>query len=227
MQPATAAEQALVLAPSTLPAQPDLTTAAPAVAGPPPDPADSRPVDALAVSSQSAKSAGPKSQHWGPVQNPFPAAGQVTASSSPADNPQGPVQQAPSSEAHATCEAATASDADTVSTTVDQPTGAQAAVTAASSPTLDTTPRHSSIAGAATHGQPAEHVQPDVATSSADSSSVDRPAAGGQNPRREWGRAVHPFAAAGVASGPTATAGATSTPAAIAHPTRMHRCVCL
>lgn len=109
-------------------------------------------------------------------------------------------------------------DSSAVSATAD--TSRKAARTHSTVAATDTPNKaaRSQLPGAAIHtptkAAPTQSMFP--VTSPAVSSNVDRPAAGSQKPRREWGRIVHPFAAAGAKSVPAVAAGV-STKTRYAH----------
>lgn len=184
LQQPTAADSIPTAGDSMLPVQPDSSSTALSAAG-----------------VQLPSSGGNK---WGPAQNPFPAAGQATATSPPTNT---------SSSANTTHNSH-------VLSSESQPETKQPR-SALDTAEQDVSLEHTSSLAATTHpdmpnagtgsevtasDSPSQPVHPHyiAAPPANDSGAVSRPAAGSQKPRREWGRVVHPFAAAGTAATPPA-----------------------
>ena len=157
-----------------------------------------------ALSAAGVQLSGSKENKWGPAQNPFPAAGQATGLSLPIDTP------FPADTTHNSHDVSSESrpEANQPSSALDtaeqhfpvEPTSSLAATTCLDMP-------HAGMSSEVTASDsPSQPVHPHhTATLPADDNGdVSRPAAGSQKPRREWGRVVHPFAAAGTAATPTA-----------------------
>ena len=263
--PATAADIILTGESGIAPVQPDLAATAGAH-----------------VQTQAAAPAAARSRHWGPVQNPFPAAGQAkvpvcsdsnlhppqpaSQAQSPLDAPSpaysvldaAKLQQSAAEQtslAHFSAVAAAAVNRQGNNSAETQLTAAPTSGTSHPAPRVSTS--HATEASAVS---PLEHtaVQPHVCqaarsavstvhqlaggiditpsaavsndmehheasgagiarqavsrpSAAASSLEASRPAAGSLKPRREWGRIVHPFAAAGVAPHPLLPIGTTSS----------------